>query len=276
MQSAIVHFLLGGQVWLTCAAIVTIIALLDAVRFFDARPRAKRAAHFLLVLTLAVAPLTGTPLSLLTTLLVVPAVLSYAVLFGKYRQLALIAIAAAAIAFTAEARFFFSGAPHRPAKSADLIGDSISSGGFGETLPWHQQLGIPIRNLAQPSDTTARALRNQLPHIDPRSSVCVLEIGGNDMLDGVEPREFEANLDQILRRLSGRTLIMFELPVPPGRWRYGAIQRRLARRHAVHVVPKRILLRVLVDPQSTSDGLHLTTTGHQRLAAGVRAWLAAS
>ena len=65
---------------------------------------------------------------------------------------------------------------------------------------------------------------------------------------------------------------MFELPLLPGRWAYGAAQRRIASRHGIVLIPRRVLAGILLDPANTSDGLHLTQQGHEKLAGAVADW----
>ncbi|MCA1686457.1 MAG: acyl-CoA thioesterase, partial [Planctomycetia bacterium] len=64
-------------------------------------------------------------------------------------------------------------------------------------------------------------------------------------------------------------VILMELPLPPTYNRFGAIQRRLARRQGVLLVPKRVLLGVLEESGATLDSIHLTRAGHDRLAEAV-------
>lgn len=101
----------------------------------------------------------------------------------------------------------------------------------------------------------------------------LIEIGGNDLLSGRDSQQIEADLDRLLVRLSapktGRTLVMFELPVPPipGGYEFARLQRRLAHRHNVRLIPRREFAKVLLTPGATSDGLHLTLIGHRALAS---------
>jgi acyl-CoA thioesterase I len=59
---------------------------------------------------------------------------------------------------------------------------------------------------------------------------------------------------------------MFELPLIPDRIAYGQIQRRLAAKYGIHLIPKRYFVRVITGAEATSDGLHLSKTGAQRMA----------
>ena len=158
-----------------------------------------------------------------------------------------------------------------------VIGDSLASGGFGETMPWPQllraRLRVPVTNLALASADTALAIEREVPLLGPAADdreLVLVEIGGNDMLDGLEALTFSTNLDQLLTAATdGRQAVMLELPLLPGRLLYGSIQRHQARKHGVTLLPKRILARVLTTPGFTSDGVHLTQEGHDALARAV-------
>jgi acyl-CoA thioesterase I len=62
---------------------------------------------------------------------------------------------------------------------------------------------------------------------------------------------------------------MFELPLLPDRIAYGRIQRRLALKYGVSLIPKRYFTDVIAGREATSDGLHLTYLGADRMAAVV-------
>ena len=66
---------------------------------------------------------------------------------------------------------------------------------------------------------------------------------------------------------------MFELPIPPLFEGFGRVQRDLASRHGVALIPKRILLSLIEAADATVDSLHLTQQGHDRMAAVVWALL---
>ena len=66
---------------------------------------------------------------------------------------------------------------------------------------------------------------------------------------------------------------MFELPIPPLYERFGRVQRDLASRHGVALIPKRILLSVIEAADATVDSLHLTQQGQDRMTAVVWALL---
>jgi hypothetical protein len=58
---------------------------------------------------------------------------------------------------------------------------------------------------------------------------------------------------------------MFELPLFPHRVAYGRIQRCLAAKYRVRIIPKRFFTEVIGGANATSDGLHLSDAGTRRV-----------
>ncbi|MBA3313247.1 MAG: hypothetical protein H0T47_08160 [Planctomycetaceae bacterium] len=118
---------------------------------------------------------------------------------------------------------------------------------------------------------TVSSARKQAAKLLPDDDVVVLEIGGNDMLGDTTPAGFERGLDKLLADVvrPGRTVLMLELPLPPTFNRFGMIQRRLAAKYGVALVPKRVLMDVLARSDATLDSIHLSQAGHERLADAV-------
>ena len=100
------------------------------------------------------------------------------------------------------------------------------------------------------------------------AALVVLEIGGNDVLGPTSADDFEKNLERLLTKVcrADNTVVMLELPLPPLYNRFGAAQRRLARRFGVTLVPKRYFAGVLAEPGATLDGLHLSHVGHEAMS----------
>lgn len=152
-----------------------------------------------------------------------------------------------------------------------VIGDSISSGVSQSVPSWpsvlEQMTGIPVKNLAKPG---AKAIDGwaMAEDVSGEDGVVLIEIGGNDLLSGTSSIEFERNLELLLKRLAaqGRTVAMFELPLLPNRISYGRIQRRLASKYGVWLIPKRCFTAVLGDANATLDGLHLSQEGARQMA----------
>lgn len=164
----------------------------------------------------------------------------------------------------------------KPSESPPLyvIGDSITAGmGGTRESTWPELLPpeVEVHNLARTGATTAMALASQANQVPPEKSIVLIEIGGNDLLGGTSAAQFRSDLDRLLAAVSrtDRTLVMFELPLPPLCNAYGRAQRELAARYNVRLIPKRVLIGVLADREATSDTIHLTERGHRQLADAV-------
>jgi acyl-CoA thioesterase-1 len=158
-----------------------------------------------------------------------------------------------------------------------VVGDSLSAG-IGNEKPWPARLNLsgnhPVRNAAFAGATAATAMR-QAEALPEELSLVLLEIGGNDLLNGTSADEFGRDLDALLTRLrlDNRLVVMFELPLPPGCNGYGRQQRRLADKHGCLLIPRFLLAQLLSMPGCTCDGLHLSDKGHQVLADYVTRFL---
>ncbi|TVS15927.1 MAG: acyl-CoA thioesterase [Planctomycetaceae bacterium] len=171
---------------------------------------------------------------------------------------------------------FLPGISVASSRSIAVIGDSISAG-MGDSdrsVKWPELLeaehGLRVHDLSFPGATAASAWK--LAGTQRISCpIVILQIGGNDLLGGNSPTQFAQDLDLLLAsvRAPGRQLVMFELPLPPGMHQYGRIQRKLARKHDVRLIPKRVLMGILAAKHSTVDTIHLTPLGHQRMATYV-------
>ena len=157
-----------------------------------------------------------------------------------------------------------------------ILGDSVTAGvGGGETSEtWPAILArehqVQVQDLSHVGETAGSALkRARAQSID--SPVLLIEIGGNDLLGSTTASQFAKDLDALLTHVaaSGRQIIMFELPLPPFYHEYGRVQRSLAAKHRVHLVPKRVFLSVLARGDSTLDTIHLSQAGHRAMAERV-------
>jgi acyl-CoA thioesterase I len=105
--------------------------------------------------------------------------------------------------------------------------------------------------------------------VTQQDRLVLIELGGNDFISGEPSEDFERSLEGVLAKLDSpkRTIVMFELPLLPEMVTYGRVQRRLARRYGVWLIPKRCLTAVISGKDATSDGLHLTDVGTHRMAS---------
>lgn len=160
-----------------------------------------------------------------------------------------------------------------PDRVLGVIGDSVTSGMGGEdraeTWPaiLAREHNLTVIDQSHVGETAASA-RKRLEQRPIDAPVILVEIGGNDLLGATTSAQFARDLDALLTDIcqNGRQVVMFELPLPPLCHRYGAVQRTVARRHGVLLVPKRAFLSVLARDQSTLDSIHLSQAGHRRMA----------
>jgi acyl-CoA thioesterase-1 len=155
-----------------------------------------------------------------------------------------------------------------------LIGDSVSAGmSDQEKDTWPNLLAkahqIDVRDFSKMGATVGSA-RKQAERLENRPGLVLLEIGGNDLLGSTTADQYEERLDLLLADVCrhDRTVVMIELPLPPFANRFGTIQRRLARKYQVALIPRRTFISVLTTAGATVDGVHLTRAGHA-LMAGV-------
>jgi acyl-CoA thioesterase-1 len=155
-----------------------------------------------------------------------------------------------------------------------VIGDSIAAGVGGREETWPRILArtgpMEVVDLSR-AGADVRTVGGQADRLPADGGLVLVEIGGNDLLGITSAADFERGLDHLLGRVvvPGRTVVMFELPLPPFCNDYGLAQRRLAAKHGVALIPRRVLMAVLTGDAATSDSLHLTAAGHQRMADAV-------
>ena len=133
------------------------------------------------------------------------------------------ALGLAAAALTAGAR----GARAASLPVVTLLGDSISAGyglAAADALPaqlavalLHLGVAAQVRAAAVSGDTTADGLARLDFSVQPDTALCVVELGGNDLLQGAEPTSVQANLTAILDRLKARRIrgLLAGMRAPP-------------------------------------------------------------
>lgn len=166
--------------------------------------------------------------------------------------------------------------PHVPLGGDDrliILADSVTAGiGEDEAIRWPELLqqrhpDLVIDDRSKMGATVDSALRL----IDDRpleAGVVVIELGGNDLLGTTTLADFEESLDAVLQATTSgdRPVVMFELPLPPGSNAWGLVQRRLANRYGVVLIPKRRFASILLSGETTLDSIHLSQSGHEAMA----------
>ncbi len=165
------------------------------------------------------------------------------------------------------------------ARPVFVLGDSLSAGLSGRaegTWPslLARRIRRPVTNFARPGASLADGL-GQADALPASGCVVVIELGGNDLLGGATVESFADSLRRLLRRVAtgDRAVFMFELPLLPFQNQYGLVQRQISSEFGVGLIPRRILAGAVAWPGYTTDGLHLSATGHEWLAEKMAAWL---
>lgn len=164
-----------------------------------------------------------------------------------------------------------------------ILGDSITAG-YG--LPARQalpaKLSLELARLGDPvrivpaglsGDTTAGGLRRVDRAVPAGTRVCVVALGGNDLLNGEDPARMRANLERIVARLKARgvTVVLAGLKVPPlldGPYAHAfdAAFAKVAKEQGVIFMPD-LLDGVVLNPDlNQHDGIHPNARGVEVIA----------
>lgn len=159
-----------------------------------------------------------------------------------------------------------------------MLGDSITAG-YGlpaaAALPNQlrlalQRLGVTamVRAAGVSGDTSAGGAARVDFSVQPGTALCIVELGGNDLLQGLDPRATRANLARILARLKARHIdaILVGIAAPPELGRsyaadFNAVYASLAKQFGVTLYPDLFAGvgrdRNLIQP----DGIHPNARG---------------
>ncbi len=165
-----------------------------------------------------------------------------------------------------------------------LLGDSITAG-YGlpsrDALPARLEAalktrtpGVRVRGAGVSGDTSAGGAARVDFSVQADTAVCVVALGGNDLLQGLDPRQTKANLDRIIRRLKARriTVVLAGLTAPNAIGRsyardFGAVFPALAKQHGLTLYPN-LLEGVAGNPRlNQRDGIHPNAAGVTVIAA---------
>lgn len=167
-----------------------------------------------------------------------------------------------------------------------MLGDSITAG-FGlpasASLPVQLQgqlrkLGSNaiVRGAGVSGDTTGGGLARVDFSVQKDTDLCIVALGGNDLLQGIDPKRTQANLDKIVARLKARKIavIVAGLQPPPVIGRayardFQAVFAAVARAHGAVLYPN-LLAGVAQTPALIQrDGLHPNARGVVVIAQGL-------
>ena len=271
-MNPIVYHIAGGGSFFTGAVLICISAGLMPLEYKLLR----RFGLFLFLLGCVLVSVSSTPLPYWLLVLVIGVSFVWVLRFPKEhwrKWLTIAVILSWLMAVSWEATHWITPQPQPvPHRAIAIIGDSVTAGmGMRNEVTWPRLLakqhGIEVDDQSGSGFTTSQALaRAEFEGVD--SPLVLVEIGGNDLLGGQSSAEFQRDLDALLMLLTQdkRQVVMLELPLIPFYGNYGRVQRSLARKHGVLLVPKRVFLNIIAPPEYTLDTIHLTDEGHQAMA----------
>jgi acyl-CoA thioesterase-1 len=168
-------------------------------------------------------------------------------------------------------------------KVVTVLGDSITAG-LGlqgrDALPNQlhlalERLGVPniVRGAGVSGETTGGGAARMDFSIRPDTSVVVVALGGNDLLQGLDPKTIRSNLDRIIRRLKQRRMgvVLAGVRAPPELGRgyardFDAVYASLARAHGVALYADLLAGVGRNRALNQSDGIHPNARGVQIIA----------
>lgn len=159
-----------------------------------------------------------------------------------------------------------------------VLGDSLSAGyhlpqgsGFPEQLQWrlnkdgHQ---VSIANAGVSGDTTAGGLARLDWAVPKGTDAVIVELGANDALRGVNPKQTYKNLDKLISRLKKRGIkvLLAGMEAPrnlgtPYVKAFGAIYPKLAKKYHIRLYPFFLKGVAMQKSLLLSDGLHPNEQG---------------
>jgi acyl-CoA thioesterase-1 len=165
-----------------------------------------------------------------------------------------------------------------------VLGDSLTAG-LGlpaqDAIPARLEaelrrrgLKATVRAAGVSGDTSADGLARADFSVKPDTDLCVVALGGNDLLQGVEPKVLKANLEAILRKLKARRIRALLVGVKAPRTigegyarEFDAVVPAVAKAAGVPAVPD-LLGPVALDRRlNQGDGIHPNAEGARQVAA---------
>jgi acyl-CoA thioesterase-1 len=161
-----------------------------------------------------------------------------------------------------------------------VMGDSLSSAyGIERDKGWvsllQERLDGKARVInASISGETSSGGANRLPELlgQHEPDIVLLELGGNDGLRGLPPRQFEANMAKMIEasREAGADVLLLGIDIPPNygqayRDAFTGVFHRLAEEYDVSLVPFLLDGIALDENLMQSDGIHPTAAAQPRI-----------
>lgn len=164
-----------------------------------------------------------------------------------------------------------------------VLGDSITAGwGLPKSASLPARLEAELKRLGKTAtvrgagvsgDTTSGGLKRIDFSVRKDTAVCVVALGGNDLLMGEEPKVVRANLSKIIRKLQGRgvTVVLAGMRAPEqlgGAYarEFNAVFRELARTKGVISYPNLLDGVAGIRSLNQRDGIHPNAAGVRVIA----------
>lgn len=181
---------------------------------------------------------------------------------------------------------FAQGPGNAKPRIVTVLGDSITAG-LG--LPRNQALpavletelnkltrNVRVRGAGVSGDTSAAGLARVDFSVQSDTNVCVVAFGGNDLLQGIDPKKTSANLDRIITKLKARKIkvVLAGMAPPPALGRsyardFAAIFPALARKHGVAIYPNLLAGVGGIPRLNQRDGIHPNAEGVRIIVRGL-------
>ena len=154
-----------------------------------------------------------------------------------------------------------------------VLGDSISAGVGSESHRGYVAVletrsGQKLINKGVPGDTTAQGLKRlKADVLDLKPALVLVELGGNDFLNKVDPAETRANLDNIIAQIQsdGTAVLLIGMQGGVLSDRAADMFRDLASSHHTAFVPN-IMAGIFTDPSLKADPIHPNDAGYEKVA----------
>ena len=171
-----------------------------------------------------------------------------------------------------------------PRRVVTILGDSITAGlGLSAAQAFPARLetelhrkypGLDVRAAGVSGDPTSGGLARVDFSVQPDTSLCIVALGGNDLLQGIDPKVTSTNLRAIVARLKHRRIpILLAGLKPPavigaGYARdFARVYSDIARTEHIPLYPD--LMAGVGPALRQKDGLHPTARGAGVIAAGL-------
>jgi acyl-CoA thioesterase-1 len=188
---------------------------------------------------------------------------------------------------------FAAGAAEAKVPVVTMLGDSLTAG-YGlqakDAIPAQLQIALKaigveavVRPAGVSGDTSADGLARADFSVRPDTDLAIVALGGNDLLQGIEPAVTRANLAAIVAKLKARHIpvLLAGVKAPPAMGRgyakdFDAVAPEVARRAGVAAYPD-LLGKVALDRTlNQGDGVHPNPQGVKIVAARLAPAVAAA